>query len=168
MIDLIAESKSNGICEFTLMSALVCTSFWNWNLAGVFPLYALSEYVPFSFLRTRKAAIISFTWSNISILGKSKANAFYVHMISNLLSNFTELSYPRHVKNYFCTRVGRVVSQPLPVRGREIHLELSRRLGMYEIWRCCHLFWSAVHTLRLSYILVDFLLVYLVSSRQGN
>ena len=116
----------------------VCTSFWNWNLAGVFPLCALSEYVPFSFLRTRKAAIISFTWSNISILSKSKANAFYVHMISNLLNNFTELSYPRHMKHYFCARVGRVVSQPLPVRGREIRPELSRRLGMYVVWRSCH------------------------------
>ena len=131
---------------------LVCTSFWNWNLAGVFPLCALSEYVPFSFLRTRKAAIISFTWSNISILGKSKANAFYVHMISNLLSNFTDLSYPRHVKNYFCTRVGRVVSQPLPVRGREIHLELSSKVG--HVWNmkmlpsfleCCAYFALVLH-----------------------
>ena len=149
----------------------VCTSFWNWNLTGVFTLHALSEYIPFSFFRTHKAAIISFTWSNISILGKSKSLVIYVSMISNLLNNFTDLSYPRHVKNYFCTRVGRVVSQPLPVRGREIHLELSRRLGMYVKWRCCHLFRtyaSPMNTLRLSYFLVDFLPVYLVSSRKGN
>ena len=71
-----------------------------------------------------------------------------------------DTSYPRHMKNHFYTRVGRVVSRPLPVRDREIRLALSRSLDIYVCFQRYHesnlfrTYVSAMHTLRLSYILV--------------